>query len=308
MTLGGPSGPSGSPLRPAPTGGTIRQFLEQGPLEGRVTADLGAGGLRVATALGLLTVTEAALPFLPGDPVRLRLDLRTGRIRAEPPVPTPGQPPGAATDEAAASPAQPALLPRNPALASAVLASLQPLVPGHGAAGAAPPIGLPPDSPAFAFLAALFPEAMPNQRLSRALRPLPRRRAHRAYHPDATEDAPIPEQPEPEPPPEPERPEILDAAEIADLRWQPPPEDPDPVLEGELTEDEPGSRAGLEITLTDGARLQFAAELRKDRVRLVLRSDHPLPEGLAARLRARAEPLAQARGLPLDLALDGPPT
>lgn len=318
MNLDGPSGPGTPRVAPAGGDGAVRQLLAQGALEGRVTADLGPGGLRVATAFGILTVTEAALPFLPGDLVRLRLDVKNGRIKADPPgsAPTAAAPGAAAAEEALPPPVLSTPLGRNLALSSAVLAGLQPLLPGAGGhPGLAPPPGLSPESPAFAFLAALFPGAQPDRRPARPSRAL-RRQAWRAYHPDEEEDERPPPGAEDGPPPagtdaDPETAEldlteIVDPAELLAVTWLDPAPGPgpDPGLDGEPTEDDPGSRAAVEFLLAGAGRLKIEAHLAPDRIRLSLSAAAPLPEALLDRIRARAETLARDWARPLEIVLE----
>ena len=306
MSIDGLSGASGAmgPQVGAPS--ALRRVLELGWIEGRVTALLGEGEARISTALGPLTVTLAALQPMPGDRLRLRIDPQTGQLRIEtlaphdPPaaLPAAGAGAGRAVQEGAAF------------LPSAVLAGLQPLLPG-GAGQAGPPMPQA-DVALYSLLAALFPAAVADGRLRR-----PDRRRPNAYRPDPGPEAAPPDvAPEPpdsagtEPDPAPaDGPETLVWLEV-------PPEGlpegppggggphPRPV-EGEPTEDFPGSRAAIEIGIAGTGRVRLQAHLGGGRVSFEVTSEGELPPALVERIRARARSLAESWDAPLDLRWNG---
>lgn len=310
MSIDGLSGASGAmgPQVGAPS--ALRRVLELGWIEGRVTALLGEGEARISTALGPLTVTLAALQPMPGDRLRLRIDPQTGQLRIEtlaphdPPAALPAAGAGAMAGAGRAVQEGAAFLP------SAVLAGLQPLLPGGG--GQAGPPMPQADVALYSLLAALFPAAVADGRLRR-----PDRRRPNAYRPDPGPEAPPPEV-APEPPDsagtEPDL-TLADAPET--LVWLevppevPPAAQPDaggpaprPVA-GEPTEDFPGSRAAIEIGIAGTGRVRLQAHLGGGRVSFEVTSEGELPPALVERIRARARSLAESWDAPLDLRWTG---
>lgn len=304
MSIAGPSGAGGAQLPPSASSAALRRLVETGFLDGRMTADLGDRGLRISTVFGPITITEAALPFVPGQQVRLRYDARTGRVVAEPEAPrqqaggtlqsgpqAAAQPPG---QEGAPGLAPQSAFARPAALPSAVLAGLQPLTPGAGhalgVAAQAPAAGAP-ESILMGFLASLLPGALPADREER-LRSQRRRAAWRAYTPFSSDPAdPAPDEGGPAPAdPQP----LFTRDETETLIWiSLPPDAGQPALDGEVTEDLPGSRASFELRLADGTHLQVEARHSQGVIRATVRSDLPLADALIARIRQKGVEMAQ---------------
>lgn len=312
MTIDGPSGAGGPLVPPVTASSALRMVMTQGWLEGRVAALLGERGYRVATAFGPLIVTEAARQFAPGDLLRLRFDARSGRVWAEP-FPTAPAAINAATTEETASPAAGLPFARSVALPSAVLAGLQPLLPGTAglASGAAPPpLAQPPDPLLFAFLAGLFPQASAEGRGSERLRTRRRRPAYWAYRQtedgtgdpaEEAEEAGMAEQAEPNDAagPDDAEAEAVFARLDSWLELSDPAADASPEAD-EAAGDDRDERAGIEVTLAEGGRLRLDAKLGAETLRLEITSDRALPDRLIARIRERAERFAVSLGVRLD--------
>ncbi|TMV49219.1 hypothetical protein FGG78_40220, partial [Thioclava sp. BHET1] len=146
MTIGGPSGVGNGPAAVTRAITALARLAEVGSVDGRVSALLSNGGMRVATPIGLLLVADAG-PYKPGESLRLRYDPQTGQAvpettsaaaRGNGASPATGA--AAAVLTEAAEPDLPALSPllqgnsTAPGVQAAILAGLQPVV-----AGLAPP-------------------------------------------------------------------------------------------------------------------------------------------------------------------------
>ncbi len=313
MSLGGPSGIGGPPLPPVGAPESLSRLLGQGWVAARVTAILANDTVRLATNIGSLSLTMEQVPFAIGTALQLRVDPHSGQVQVKPltplALPTAAAPAAAAEAQLAAEPSsQPLPFAGGPSLSSAVLAGLQPVLPGSGWVGAIP-LGAPqPDALLYSLLAAAFPAAVASGRLRR---PQARRNPHlRGYRSpeEPTAAEPLPPVTPYFDPPKPD-PEPVEAGweEPEEVVWLDPGPVQPPALDGEPTEDMPGSRAQVELVLAGAGRVQLDAHMTEGRIRVGVHSEGPLPPALRERVRAAAEALAKSWQAPLDLAWNEAP-